>query len=324
MNKVRIFVDFLPSPEVLEMLRAGTAGHELIFPAKPATSLLEKAERDPQFASAEIAFGQPDLDAITEARRLKWIHISTSSITRYDQPELRALLVERGAALSNSASVYNDACATHALSFILAQARQLPGALASRAVGGSADWYDLRSACRPVHGERAIIVGYGAIGRRLAKMLRPFDMEICGYRRKARGDETVPMVTAAEFGEALAQADHVINILPDNAETHQFFDRARFSGMKTGAIFYNIGRGATVDQEALVDALRSQKIAAAWLDVTEPEPLPNEHPLRAEPNCYITPHVAGGHTGEMKTMVQHFLRNFDRFLRGQPLLDRVV
>jgi phosphoglycerate dehydrogenase-like enzyme len=91
-----------------------------------------------------------------------------------------------------------------------------------------------------------------------------------------------------------------------------------------GAVFYNIGRGTTVAQDALLDALRSGRLGAAWLDVTEPEPLPDEHPLWAEPNCFITPHVAGGHVGEAKTLVRHFLKNFDRFICRKPLLDRVM
>lgn len=307
------------------MLRAGTEGHELVFPARPVTSVLAKAEPDAQFATADVAFGQPDLGAISEARRLKWIQISTSSITRYDTPELRALLAERDVPLTNSASVYYEACATHALSFILAQARQLPRALQARAIGGGDVWQELRGACVPLHGQTAVVLGYGAIGRRLAEMLQPFAMKILAYRRKARGDEGVPVLTPDELAHALAHdADHIVDILPDSAETRHFFDRARFAAIKPGAIFYNIGRGSTVDQEALLEALRSRRLASAWLDVTEPEPLPNDHPLRHEPNCFITPHVAGGHVDETKTLVRHFLANFDRFVSGQPLLDRVM
>jgi phosphoglycerate dehydrogenase-like enzyme len=94
--------------------------------------------------------------------------------------------------------------------------------------------------------------------------------------------------------------------------------------MKPGAIFYNIGRGTTVNQASLLDALRSGHLKAAWLDVTEPEPLPDNHPLWAEPNCFITPHIAGGQTGEARTLVRHFLQNLQRFVRGEPLLDRVM
>jgi phosphoglycerate dehydrogenase-like enzyme len=94
--------------------------------------------------------------------------------------------------------------------------------------------------------------------------------------------------------------------------------------MKPGAIFYNIGRGATVDQAALSDALHSGRLSAAWLDVTDPEPLPEDHPLLATPNCFITPHTAGGHVDEGRSIVKHFLENLGRFTRGEPLIDRVM
>jgi phosphoglycerate dehydrogenase-like enzyme len=93
--------------------------------------------------------------------------------------------------------------------------------------------------------------------------------------------------------------------------------------MKPGAVFYNIGRGTTVDQLALAEALEDGRLAAAWLDVTDPEPLPDDHPLWAAPNCHITPHTAGGHTNEGETLVLHFLENFRRFLANEALLDRI-
>ena len=325
MNELRIFVDFATSPDILAMLREGTRGHRLVFPKTAASSVLARAERDPQFATVDVAFGQPDLQAIAEASPLKWIHVSSSGITRYDTPEFRALMARRKIPVTNSAGVYNEACATHVLSFMLAQARSLPLALRTRTANGTDDWRALRGSCAPLRGKTVLILGYGAIGRRLVEMLRPFDMNLIAYRRKMRGDEGVTVVTGDRLAHTLAhEADHIVNILPDNPESRHFFNAARFSTLKPGTIFYNIGRGSTVDQDALLAALRSGRIGAAWLDVTEPEPLPDDHPLRAEPRCFITPHVAGGHFEETKTLVRHFLTNFDRFIRGEPLLDRVM
>jgi len=324
MDRLRIFVDFAVSPEVLELLQAGTKGHQLVFPKTPVASVLAKAERDPQFATVDIAFGQPEPEAIAEAGQLKWIHISTSSITRYDNPQFRALMAKRKIPVTNSASVYNEACAVHALSFMVAQARKLPQALKTRAASGTKAWKDIRGSSGTLRGETVLILGYGAIGKRLAELLRPFDMKVTAYRRKPRGDEGVPVITQEQLPGALAGAEHIVNILPDSAATQHFFDAVRFAMCKPGAIFYNIGRGTTVNQDALLEALRSERIGAAWLDVTEPEPLPDEHPLRKEPNCFITPHVAGGHKGENKTLVRHFLKNFERFVRGEPLLDRIM
>lgn len=325
MQPLRIFVDLPTPPDILQMLREGTSGHELVLPAVPVTSVLAKAEPDPQFATADIAFGQPDVAAIGGAPQLKWIHVSSSGITRYDTPSFRAQMAERGVLLTNSASVYNEACAVHALSFLLAQARQLPVALASRAPNGSPEWNALRETSATLRGDTVLILGYGVIGRRLAELLRPFGVTVLAYRRRARGDEGIPVITEAQLAGVLArEADHIVNILPDSAETRGFFNRQRLAELKPGAVFYNIGRGSTVDQAALGDALRAKRIAAAWLDVTDPEPLPADHPLRHEPNCFITPHTAGGHTGEAKTLVRHFLENFARYLRNEPLRDRVM
>ena len=324
MDKLRIFVDFAVTPEVLELLQAGTRGHELVFAKVPASSVLSKSERDPQFATVDIAFGQPEPDAVAEARQLKWIQISTSGITRYDNPQFRALMAERKIPATNSASVYNEACAVHALSFMVAQARRLPLALRCRTGNGSETWLEIRRSSGTLRGETALILGYGAIGKRLAELLHPFDMKVTAHRRNPRGNESVPMITEAQLPGALADARHIINILPDSAATRGFFNTRRFAMMRRGAIFYNIGRGTTVNQDALLDALHSGQVGAAWLDVTEPEPLPEKHPLRKEPNCFITPHVAGGHNGEDETLVRHFLKNFERFVKGETLLDRVM
>jgi phosphoglycerate dehydrogenase-like enzyme len=325
MNRLRIFVDLAIPPDVMLLLTEGTAGHQLLFPSTAASSVLADGNAGAQMAAADIAFGQPDLAAIAAAPSLKWIHVSSSGITRYDSPEFRASARERGLALSNSASVHSESCATHALSFMLAQSRQLPLGLKSRTGVGSPLWWEIRGASVPLRGQTVLIVGYGAIGKRLAEMLQPFDVKVIAFRRKARGDETVPVITEDRLSDVLAKdADHVINILPDSVETRLFFDAARFSSIKPGAVFYNIGRGTTVDQAALVDALRSKRLAAAWLDVTEPEPLPDDHPLWNEPNCYITPHTAGGHRNETGSLVRHFLDNLQRFVRGEELLDRVM
>jgi phosphoglycerate dehydrogenase-like enzyme len=322
---LKIFVDLVTPPDALELLQNGTRGHQLIFPQAPAASVLAQGGRDPQLAAADIAFGQPDTGAIGEAPHLKWIHVSSSGITRYDTPVFRALMAERNIAVTNSAMVYQDACAVHALSFMLAQARNLPAALRSRAPNGSDEWNALRSSSDTLRGQTVLILGFGAIGRRLVELLRPFEMNVIACRRQARGDEGVPVITADQLAGTLArEADHIINILPDNPESRHFIDAERLARLKPGAVFYNIGRGITVDQNALLDALRSGRLKAAWLDVTDPEPLPDNHPLRTEPNCFITPHVAGGHAGELKTLVRHFLKNFERFTRGEPLLDRVM
>ena len=125
-----------------------------------------------------------------------------------------------------------------------------------------------------------------------------------------------------ELDRLLPEADHVANVLPANASTEGLFDAAKFGRMKPGAFFYNIGRGTTVEQDALIGAM--DRLAAAYLDVVDPEPLPREHPLWTTPNVFITPHTAGGHRGEEIRLVRHFLANLRRFRADETLKDRVM
>ena len=320
----RIFSDSPLGGSAARLLLDGVAPHELIVPAKQAASILAKPEADPAFLLADIAFGQPDLESIARSEKLRWIHISTAGFTRYDTPEFRALVAEREIIVTNSSSVYAAACAEHVLSFMLAQSRRLPQALHSQAANGDAEWLRLRGESVSLRGQSLVILGFGGIATHLVKLLAPFEMNITAMRRSPRGDEGFPTVTVENLSAALATANHVINILPDNAASQNFMNAERFAQMKPGAVFHNIGRGTTVDQDALLDALRSGHLGAAWLDVTDPEPLPADHPLRHEPNCFITPHIAGGHADESGTLVRHFLANFQRYLTGSPLLDRIM
>ena len=149
-------------------------------------------------------------------------------------------------------------------------------------------------------------------------------MNVVCVRRKPTGDEGVAVVAEERMNEVLRGADHVVSTLPETGKTVGMFNAQRFASLKNGAIFYNIGRGTTVDQEALLAALRSEKLSAAYLDVTNPEPLPRDHPLWTAPNCHITPHTAGGHHDEFERLARHFLDNLKRFERGDELIDRIV
>jgi phosphoglycerate dehydrogenase-like enzyme len=317
MSVLTIFCDAGFGNGALKLLQEGIAPHQLIVPqpkGEPVTDTIDQAD---------IAFGQPDTESVLKAHRLRWLHVTSAGFTRYDTPEFRAAAVARSLVVTNSSSVFQEPCAEHVLAFMLAQARQLPVALKSRGESDS-EWSQLRNASGCLLGQRAVILGFGRIAARLIEMLAPFEMSITAMRRQPRGDEGVPTFTEENLVEALSTADHVINILPANAASLRFISRERLAQIKAGAIFYNIGRGTTIDQEALAESLHAGHLAAAWLDVTDPEPLPEGHPLLAAPNCFITPHTAGGHHNEHEDLVRHFLENFQRFVSDLPLHDRVM
>jgi phosphoglycerate dehydrogenase-like enzyme len=271
----------------------------------------------------DVAFGQPDPRQVIESPRLRWVHLNTAGYTTFDTAEMRGALAARGGILTNSSSVYDEPCAQHVLAMMLAQARQLPLAWADQHSQRGWPQAALRAGARLLDGQTAVLFGYGAIARRLTELLSPMRMNLIGVRRTPRGDEPITVVSTHAADEWLSWADHVVNLLPAAAGNEEYFDAPRIESMKQGAVFYNIGRGSTVDQAALVAALRTGRLAAAYLDVTSPEPLPPNHLLWSAPNCHITPHMAGGHADEPDRVAQLFLENLRRFTSGEPLSDRV-
>lgn len=312
------------SGSALTLLQQGLESHRLIFSSQRSASNLTAGAPDPTLAEADIAFGQPDPGSALQAPRLRWIQLTTAGYTRYDTDTFRTGAKQRQTKLTNSSQVYAQPCAEHALAFMLAEARQLPQCLVAQSRRGWESAHH-RAHSRLIAGQEVLLLGYGAIGRRLAELLAPFGVGIRALRRKLSTESSGPEVISLErLPEALRSADHVVNILPDNAETKLFLSAIRFGQMKTGAVVYNIGRGTTVDQDALIAALQSGQVRAAYLDVTAPEPLPADHPLWTAPNCYITPHTAGGFGTEDEALVRHFLANLSRYQGGQDLHDRVI
>lgn len=299
-------------------LRDGTSGHRLVA-AEGATSNLAAGGRSETLAEADVAFGQPDPDQVIALPSIRWVHITSAGYTRYDTPEFREAISSREGAFTNSSSVYDDPCAQHLLAFMLATSRRLPQAWEAQRTG-TWDFPAIRPRTRVLRDDLVLIVGQGAIGRRLTELLTPFGVRVVGLRRRPSGEER----SIEELEEWLPKADHVVNILPASSSTGGFFGAARFAAMKPGSAFYNVGRGTTVDQAALIDALTSGRLTSAYLDVTDPEPLPSDHPLWRAPNCFITPHVAGGLQEETQELVRHFLRNLRRLEAGEPLTDRVA
>ncbi len=315
---LRIWCNFPFYDDLQQVLRERTGAHELTI-ADPSVNAPAEDETAPH-----ILLGQPQVEYLL-THDVRWVEVTSAGYTNYDGADLRAHLQQRGVPFTNTSSVFDEACAQHLLAMILALARELPRCLDNQR--GERVWLakETRRGRRfLLNGQSVIIYGFGAIARRLVALLGPLGMEITGVRRTPQSDEGVRIVTPEVAGSVLARADHVIDILPANDATEHFFDAASFASCKRGARFYNIGRGTTVDQPALIAALRSGQLGAAYLDVTDPEPLPPEHPLWETPNCFITPHIAGTHDREQARLLEHFLKNLAAFEAGAPLLDRVV
>jgi phosphoglycerate dehydrogenase-like enzyme len=305
-----------------DLLFRSTAQHKLILDQKPE-HVLDVGTSDPRILHSDIVFGQPDPGAIVQSEKLRWLHLSSAGYARYDTDELRNALKKRSAIMTNSSSVFDEPCAEHLMAFLLAGARQLFPSYDNQR--GAHGWpqNDLREKARLLADETFFIVGYGAIGRRLTELLAPYSVRVIGYRRTQQIGSAIRVVGQTDLASNLADADHVINILPDSAQTRGFFNAERLGQIKSGARYYSIGRGTTTDQEALLGNLKSGHLSAAYLDVTDPEPLPADHPLWSAPNCYITPHTGGGHVNESDRIVGHFVENLRRYEQDIDLLNRV-
>jgi phosphoglycerate dehydrogenase-like enzyme len=174
-----------------------------------------------------------------------------------------------------------------------------------------------------LHAQRILIVGYGAIGQAIEARLQPFGVDIVRVARTARPNAAPPVHAIAELPALLPSADVVVLIVPSTPETAGLIGARELAIMKQGAILVNAARGPVVDTAALVAALNTGRIRAA-LDVTDPEPLPEDHPLWEAPNLLLTPHVAGSTPQFMVRAMQLAAAQVGRYLRGEPLENVVT
>jgi phosphoglycerate dehydrogenase-like enzyme len=250
------------------------------------------------------------------AKRLRLIQLQTAGYDRLINEKIPSGITI--AAVGDSLALV---VAEHATMLLLALSRQLPQALALQA---RRQW-DNSLIQRMASLDRKVvaIVGFGAIGRETGRLAKAFGASVVGISRAPQphphADEVAPL---ANLDAVLARADAVVIAIALTDTTRGLFDRARIARMKNGAFLVNIARGAVVDSLALAEALTSGKLAGAGLDVTDPEPPPDDHPLWQAPNLIITPHVAVGGGG--MRVVGFIAENFARATRGEAPLGIVT
>jgi len=177
MIKLSIWYNMNYPAAATELLKRGVSPHQLVFARSLSASNLDAGAPDPQLEGADVAFGQPNPEALLNLPRLKWVHLTSAGYERYDREDLRQAFKARGTILTNSSSVYDEPCAEHALAMMMALARRLPDAWERQRTDHTWPAATIRANCHLLMGQTALILGYGAIGRRLIELLTPDEVD---------------------------------------------------------------------------------------------------------------------------------------------------
>lgn len=251
--------------------------------------------------------------AMTAATNVKWLN---SIYAGMDHVPLD-LLAERGVTYTNGAGINAVTIAEYAVMGMLTVAKGYADVLRA---GDRLEWLQDSPGKVELLGSKALLLGAGAIGSLIRTRLEAFGVEVVTVRRTPGEGELGPDDWRAKLGEM----DWIILAVPATPATDGMIGAAELAAMKPSATIVNIARGEVIDQDALVDALSTKRIAAAFLDVTTPEPLPADHPLWALPNAHITMHLSGRAQDKMFVRsADRFLQNLARWHRGAPLLHMV-
>lgn len=268
--------------------------------------------------TAEIGwFDMYDKDVMAEtiaaATQLKWLN---SIYAGADHIPLD-LLRERGTVLTNGAGINAITIAEYVVMGMLTVAKGYRDVVRAQ---DRHEWLMDSPGKVELHGSRALLLGYGAIGKLVEERLRAFAVDVTVVRRSPGPGTLMPDQWRAQLGTF----DWIILAVPATPETEGMIGAAELAAMKPGAALINIARGTVIDQDALVTALQSGPLAHAFLDVTTPEPLPADHILWTLPNAHITMHLSGRAQDKMFVRsAQRFLDNLDRWRRGEPVAPQV-
>jgi len=267
---------------------------------------------------AEGLYGaSPREDILDKCPKLRWIHMRSAGVDRHIPHQLAA----RGITLTKGSGAYDIPISEHILAMMLAFTRGLPRYLRNQL---QRTW-DRGEPILQLAGKTLGIYGMGSIGTELARKAAALGMRVFGLvlNPRPKPDFLEALWTPDRLDDLLRVSDFLANCAPLTPATEKRFGKREFSLMKPTAYFINIGRGGTVDQEALIEALQKGIIAGAGLDVTSPEPLPPENPLWEMPNVILTPHVAGTSDGTESRADEIALDNIRRFAAGEPLRNVV-
>jgi len=249
---------------------------------------------------------------IAAATSLKWLNSIYAGVEHFPLAQLKS----QGTILTNGAGLNSAPIAEFAVMMMLAAAKRMDQIVDNQR---KQIWLETPPGTVELDDSKALIIGYGGIGQQIAKKLSGFDIDVTAVRRSPSADPGV--IGLDEWRDQLGEYDWVFVSAPATDETQKMLGEAEFAAMKSSAWLVNVARGSLVDQDALVDALNSKAIGGAALDVTDPEPLPKDHPLWDAPNCLITMHLSGqAQTRMFQRAAARFVENLKAYQNGTDMI----
>ena len=277
-----------------------------------------KEEMEKHLSDTEVFFGNLTRNMYEQTRKLRWVQTESAGVDSLMFDEF----VGSDTLLTSAKGTVGTHLADHAWALLLALLRGVHTSIRGRTWDNRVP---IRMATWELGGKTMGLIGLGGTGVETARRAQSFDMRVIAI--EPEGATPPPFVEQVwkpdRFHDLLAESDVVVICAPLTKGTYRMFDAEAFSKMKPHALLINVTRGRIIDEEALLDALRTGKIGGAGLDVTWTEPLPPDHPLWDMPNVIVTPHTAGGSPDRLDRTVEVFCENLRRLDGGQPLLGQI-
>lgn len=293
---------------------------ECLEHAAPGCSFLFAPDAtDEQVQEANIIIGDVKPQRIKESENLEWIQLNSAGADQYCRPGVLAAKT----ILTNATGAYGLAISEYMLGVLLTILKKLDIYHENQR---NHVWRD-EGSITSIYGSTTLVLGLGDIGGEFAKRMKALGSRVIGVKRNRseKPDYVDELYTTEELDQVLPQVDIVAMSLPNTPETRHIINERRLGLMKDTAVLINVGRGTAVDTDALYKALMAGKLGGCCLDVTDPEPLPENHPIWDAPRTVITPHISGQyHLQEtFERIVKIAAANLDHYLNGKPMINIV-
>ena len=281
----------MPIKQILVIVRASAEQLNRLQKAAPEAQVIRQSVKTltkEQVEQADVIVGNLPVAFLPHLKKARLLQLNTAGVV---EPYLQAARDNPGLVLACASGAYGPAISEHMLGALLMMMKKLHLYRDQQFEGAWVDHGEVESP----RGKEVLVLGMGDIGTHFAQLISTMGARVTGIRRRpAPAPEGVHRIaTMEELDSLLPTADILAMALPDTKDTRHVMDARRINLMKEGSYLINVGRGTALDQDALVDALKAGRLEGAILDVTDPEPLPQDHPLWQQPNALITPHISG-------------------------------